>query len=136
MKPMNANSWVDALSNKLEDINIINVSHLRQEIVQLNKKLRDYGHSMLHTRTLHLIAQEAEKEVVSSEQKMNNKILLNYKMSWPSLVQKKELRKQQTGLKDVTKQHFLSHPKKIWANLVQIHGSEILVLRPTTLREQ
>jgi hypothetical protein len=74
MKLMNVNSWVDALSNKLEDINIINVSHLRQEIVQLNKKLRDYGHSMLHTRTLHLIAQEAEKEVMSSEQKMNNKI--------------------------------------------------------------
>jgi hypothetical protein len=74
MKQMNVNSWVDAMSNKLEDIGITKVSHLRQEIVQANKKLRDYGHSMLHTRTLHLISQEAEKEVVSSEQQMNDEI--------------------------------------------------------------
>jgi hypothetical protein len=62
MKPMNINYWVDALSNKLKDIGITKVSHLRKEIVQLNKKLNKYGHSMLHTRTLNLIAQEAEKE--------------------------------------------------------------------------
>ncbi len=71
---MNVNSWVDAMSNKLEDIGITRVSHLRQEIVQVNKKLRDYGHSMLHTRTLHLIAQEGEKEVVASAQQMNDEI--------------------------------------------------------------
>jgi hypothetical protein len=74
MKPLNVNSWVDAMWNKLEDIGITKISHLRQEIVQVNKKLRDYGHSMLHTRTLHLLAQEAEREVVSSAQQMNDEI--------------------------------------------------------------
>jgi cell division septum initiation protein DivIVA len=74
MKPMNVDSWADVISFKLEDIKIVTISQLRQEIVVLNKKLKNYGHSMLHIRTLDLIAREAEKESRTSKHNMNDKI--------------------------------------------------------------
>jgi hypothetical protein len=74
MKPADAISWSDDIRFKLEYIGISKISQLRKEIIGINNKLRTVSRSQLHTRTLILIAHEAEKEVENQQHKMLNKI--------------------------------------------------------------
>jgi hypothetical protein len=52
LKVTNVKSWMDALIYKLDDIRMSTVSDVRKDIITLNRKLNDKGHSMLHTKTL------------------------------------------------------------------------------------
>jgi hypothetical protein len=62
IKPMNIESWVDAVESKFSDIGIDSVSALRTGILLLSRRLNTRGVSVLHTRTLVEIAKVGEQE--------------------------------------------------------------------------
>ena len=62
IKPMNVESWMDAVIYKLSDIGMTTVSDLRRGIITINRNLTDKGHSILHTKTLIVIAKVAEDD--------------------------------------------------------------------------
>jgi hypothetical protein len=58
---MNVKSWVDAVKFNLVDIGITTVSQIQKGVMTLNIRLDNQGHAMLHTRTLVVFANVAEK---------------------------------------------------------------------------
>jgi flagellar hook-length control protein FliK len=62
LKAMNVGSWVDAVEQKLRDINITTVTEVWRGIATMNSKINKNRDSMMHIRTLYVMSQVAEDE--------------------------------------------------------------------------
>jgi hypothetical protein len=51
-------AWVEAMRSKLADIGVVTLRDLVREVLEINRKLRDAGHSVLHRTTLNMMLRE------------------------------------------------------------------------------
>jgi hypothetical protein len=129
LKAMNIESWVDAVERKLRDINVTTVSEIQKGIVTMNRKIDKNRASMLHIRTLNVMAQVAEEQVEEQLRQSHNEVtkLTNELITYRAEQDLKDANKTASKKMKKSPDETISTDED-WATVDQLDKSETLLL--------